>query len=92
MAGLSYTLPGKDFLIRNEPFDESKSYDICTNDYVFGGGSNYPIEASADAVYTGLLLRDLIESAFLENLQIQGGVKPYLDNRVVEPTEEGKVP
>ncbi|MBL93019.1 MAG: hypothetical protein CMH56_14555 [Myxococcales bacterium] len=84
ISGMSYTMPGEQFQIQGTPFDIHQTYEICTNDYVFGGGSNYPIDASVQAVYTGLLLRDLIEAAFLDNLGQAGGVTPYLDDRVVE--------
>ena len=76
MSGVQYTAGGGDFLIRGEAFDVGRHYTLCTNDYVFGGGSNYPIPPAAAATYTGVLLRDVIVQAFEEGSSDGHGIGP----------------
>ena len=88
MAGLRYRQPGTDFEIGGQPYSSTKKYIVCTTDYIFGGGSNYPFHPETNATYTGVLLRDAIEKTMSEMkvipaYDLQGRVLPPL--KKVEP-------
>ena len=87
VSGLRYRLPGVDFEIAQKPYDRNASYTVCTNDYLFNGGGNYPIHPETRATYTGELLRDAIQETF-----VHYGMVPVVkkDNRVLPalPTEQ----
>jgi 2',3'-cyclic-nucleotide 2'-phosphodiesterase (5'-nucleotidase family) len=70
VSGLTYRLPGNSFEVNGVPVRDDQTYHVCTNDYVFDGGSNYPINKKTLAIYTGVLLRDAIEQAFLNQSDI----------------------
>jgi 2',3'-cyclic-nucleotide 2'-phosphodiesterase (5'-nucleotidase family) len=79
VSGLTYRLPGNSFEVNGVPVRDDQTYLVCTNDYVFDGGGNYPINKKTLATYTGELLRDAIEQAFLN----QSGISvPAIGSRV----------
>ena len=80
VSGLTYRLPGNSFEINGVAVRDDQTYHVCTNDYVFDGGSNYPINKKTLATYTGELLRDAIEQAFLHQSDISA---PAVGTRVL---------
>lgn len=87
VSGVRYTVRSGELLeveIDGSPLDARRSYRVCTSDYVFEGGGQYPFEGARDPRYTGVLLRDLFIAAF-ERSQAKGvPVVPLIDGRVKE--------
>ena len=83
VSGLRYRLPGINFEIAQKPYDPDTSYTVCTNDYLFNGGGNYPFHPETRATYTGELLRDAIQETFVRlgsvpEVKKEGRVLPAL--------------
>lgn len=86
-SGLTYLRAGgkaREVKVGGKPIREGRVYRLCTNDYVFEGGGQYPFESVSNVSYTGVLLRDALIEAF-ERERAQGrAVAPTLDGRVKE--------
>lgn len=92
VSGLSYRKRGRaasDLKIDGKPISPTKRYTVCTNDYVYEGGSNYGLSDVKDAHYTGILIREAILHAFEAAHQKGETIEPKLDGRVIERTSEG---
>ncbi|MFZ9890029.1 MAG: 5'-nucleotidase C-terminal domain-containing protein, partial [Myxococcota bacterium] len=84
VSGVRYTTSAGrlvDVIVDGQPLDERRTYRVCTSDYVFEGGGQYPFEGAREPRYTGVLLRDLFIAAF-ERSQANGEpVVPLVDGR-----------
>lgn len=68
--------------IGGAPVDLNKTYSVCTNDYVYEGGSQYDLSDVKKADYTGILLRDVFRHGFTRLHKEGRSVVPNLDGRV----------
>lgn len=86
-SGVRYRRSGgkpKDLQVGGKPLEAGRTYRVCTNDYVFEGGGQYPFEGAKNVSYTGVLLRDLLIEVFEREHEQERAVAPALDGRVTE--------
>ncbi len=74
-----------EIVVGDAPLDHKKRYAVCTNDYLFEGGGDYKLGDIEGPVYTGVLLRDVIEAAFLRAQAAGQPIDPVLDGRAGGP-------
>jgi 2',3'-cyclic-nucleotide 2'-phosphodiesterase (5'-nucleotidase family) len=74
----------KDINVGSAPLDPQETYVVCTNDYVFEGGGDYPLKPAANVVYTGVLVRDTFISALEDAAREGRSIAPTVDGRVSE--------
>lgn len=87
VSGARYRREGaraKDVIVAAAPLDVTRPYVVCTNDYVFEGGGDYPLQSAKNVVHTGILVRDVFVDALVEAQEKSGGFAPVKDGRVTE--------
>jgi 2',3'-cyclic-nucleotide 2'-phosphodiesterase (5'-nucleotidase family) len=86
-SGVRYKRSGgkaHDMEVGGAAIDPARTYRVCTNDYVFEGGGQYPFEGVKNVSYTGVLLRDALIEVFEREHTEGRALKPVLDGRVSE--------
>jgi len=87
ISGVRYRREGngaKDVTVEGAPLDRARPYVVCTNDYVFEGGGDYPLHPAKNVVHTGVLVRDVFADAIEAAEETSGGLAPVKDGRVTE--------
>jgi 2',3'-cyclic-nucleotide 2'-phosphodiesterase (5'-nucleotidase family) len=84
ISGARYTRQGDrlhEVIVGGRALDEKSDYRICTNDYIFDGGGNYPLEPAREVNTTGVLLRDAIRETFESAFSRKEGISGKLEGR-----------
>jgi 5'-nucleotidase/UDP-sugar diphosphatase len=69
----------KELTIGGAPVDPDRTYRLCTNDYILGGGDGYEVmKKASDPFNTSLLLSYVVT----EYIKAQKAVKPVMDGRL----------
>jgi 5'-nucleotidase/UDP-sugar diphosphatase len=86
-SGVRFRRDGKraaDVVVGDAPVDVATTYVVCTSDYVYEGGGDYPLKTAANVVYTGVLVRDTFIAAFEDAARDGRSIAPVVDGRVTE--------
>jgi 2',3'-cyclic-nucleotide 2'-phosphodiesterase (5'-nucleotidase family) len=72
-----------DVTVGGKDLDLHKTYRVCTNDYLFDGGGNYPLAPAKKVNTTGVLLRDALLSRFEDASAQKVPIEVSIEGRAV---------
>jgi 2',3'-cyclic-nucleotide 2'-phosphodiesterase/3'-nucleotidase len=84
LSGATYIRQGDrlhEVKVGGNAWAEGTRYRVCTNDYVFDGGGNYPLKGAEQVNTTGVLLRDAIMEQFEEAQKSKKDIAARLEGR-----------
>jgi 5'-nucleotidase / UDP-sugar diphosphatase len=70
----------KELTIGGKPVDPSKTYRLCTNDYILGGGDGYEIMKKASDPFNTSILLSYVVTEYIKAQK--GPIKPATDGRL----------
>ena len=66
--------------IGGEPVDPERTYRLCTNDYILGGGDGYEVMKNADDPFNTSLLLSYVVTEYIK--AHEGAISPVVDGRL----------
>jgi len=70
----------KELTIGGKPVDPNKTYRLCTNDYILGGGDGYEIMKKASDPFNTSILLSYVVTEYIKAQK--GPIKPVTDGRL----------
>jgi 2',3'-cyclic-nucleotide 2'-phosphodiesterase (5'-nucleotidase family) len=82
IGGLRINVGTKEVMVGQQPWNPEKTYWVATSDFLAGGGDKMTFLTHAKPVRTGLLLRDMIISSFIQAKAEGRTLSATLDGRI----------